>query len=366
MTLKATAAEGFSFEGWYADGSRLSTDTQYTFKAEKDLGVEARFSKETQGTEVSAPTGLTVSDIKSDSFVLNWTAAEGDNVEGYEIFLDGVSAGTTNETTFKAEGLKPETCYKAEVKAFDADGNYSEAAAMDVTTAQETSGGETEEAYTVDVAVTPEKGGTVSGAGKYKAGETVTLKAEAAEGYVFTGWYSGDDRLSESAEYTFAAEQDMSIEARFAEKQQDTEVAAPTGLKASDITSDSFVLSWTAAEGSSIKGYKVYLDGESLGSTDKTTVKIEHLKPGTAYLVEIRSYDKDGNLSDPVSLKVTTLKDTSGAVTPGSDKEKPAMKPVKTGDSTAIGVLAGAVLASAGVVAGTFRRRKRRISRKRR
>ena len=37
--------------------------------------------------------------------------------------------------------------------------------------------------------------GTVTGGGKYQAGKKVTLKATAKKGYVFAGWYVGDDPL---------------------------------------------------------------------------------------------------------------------------------------------------------------------------
>ena len=54
-----------------------------------------------------------------------------------------------------------------------------------------------EKVYSLSVSVSPSGGGKVDGAGSYAAGESVTLKATATGGYVFSGWYSGESRLSQ-------------------------------------------------------------------------------------------------------------------------------------------------------------------------
>ena len=64
--------------------------------------------------------------------------------------------------------------------------------------------------------------GTVTGAGEYFADEIVTVTAEAAKGYEFTGWYDGEELLSEELSYSFEIWEDTTIEARF---EKITEVA---------------------------------------------------------------------------------------------------------------------------------------------
>ena len=57
--------------------------------------------------------------------------------------------------------------------------------------------------------------GTVTGGGPYITGEFALVKATPEEGYVFEGWYSGDKRVSNEAEYRFAVEADTVLTAVF-------------------------------------------------------------------------------------------------------------------------------------------------------
>ncbi|WP_227013881.1 fibronectin type III domain-containing protein [Paenibacillus psychroresistens] len=90
-------------------------------------------------TAPSAPTGLT-SPSKTDTTIdLSWTAST-DNVtvNGYEVYKNGVLAGTTlgdNGTSFKVTGLTANTAYTFTVKAKDVAGNTSAASSsLNVTT----------------------------------------------------------------------------------------------------------------------------------------------------------------------------------------------------------------------------------------
>ncbi len=72
----------------------------------------------------------------------------------------------------------------------------------------------TEEKVTVTAGA--EANGTVSGnAGEVVVGTSITLNATADAGYVFDGWYFGEIRVSADAEYTFVAEQDINLVAKF-------------------------------------------------------------------------------------------------------------------------------------------------------
>lgn len=71
--------------------------------------------------------------------------------------------------------------------------------------------------YTITAAIDPEGSGTVTGAGRYQEGETVTLTAEPADGYEFTGWQEGGQTVSESETYTFTVEADRVLVAAFEE-----------------------------------------------------------------------------------------------------------------------------------------------------
>lgn len=72
--------------------------------------------------------------------------------------------------------------------------------------------------YTIAVTVSPEGGGTVTGAGRYQEGEAVTLAAEPAEGYKFSGWQENGQTVSADATYSFTASANRSFVVAFAEK----------------------------------------------------------------------------------------------------------------------------------------------------
>ncbi|WP_093698688.1 glycoside hydrolase family 6 protein [Streptomyces sp. 2231.1] len=89
----------------------------------------------------TAPTGLTVSTTAADSVSLTWSAATDDTgVAGYDVYRDGVKAGTATGTSYTDQGLSPATTYGYTVKARDAAGNVSVASAA-VSATTKTSGG---------------------------------------------------------------------------------------------------------------------------------------------------------------------------------------------------------------------------------
>ncbi|MBQ7924655.1 MAG: leucine-rich repeat protein [Clostridia bacterium] len=57
--------------------------------------------------------------------------------------------------------------------------------------------------YTVTLNKDISSGGTVSGANDYNYNSSVTITASTNNGYVFTGWYNGDELLTNELSYTF-------------------------------------------------------------------------------------------------------------------------------------------------------------------
>ena len=68
-----------------------------------------------------------------------------------------------------------------------------------------------------NVAAVAGEGGSVSGApeGEVVSGTEVTLTATPNDGYVFAGWYLGEEQVSSNAVYTFVVTQDVSLTAHF-------------------------------------------------------------------------------------------------------------------------------------------------------
>ena len=60
-------------------------------------------------------------------------------------------------------------------------------------------------AYNVDLIVLPTLSGFVSGDGTYLYGDTVTITAIPAQGYVFIGWFNNGQLVSDDNDYTFSA-----------------------------------------------------------------------------------------------------------------------------------------------------------------
>lgn len=69
--------------------------------------------------------------------------------------------------------------------------------------------------YSITTRADAEEGGTVTGGGIYRLGETVAFTAEANEGYVFAGWYNDKELVSEESRYEFKASGSMTLAAKF-------------------------------------------------------------------------------------------------------------------------------------------------------
>ena len=76
-------------------------------------------------------------------------------------------------------------------------------------------GGTTVNEYTITATASPTAGGTVTGAGTYEEGSTVTLKATAATGYTFSKWTKNGTQVSTNANYSFTATADAAYVAVF-------------------------------------------------------------------------------------------------------------------------------------------------------
>lgn len=76
-------------------------------------------------------------------------------------------------------------------------------------------------AYTVNITIEPDGGGTVNGSGTYESGKNAVLTATPAEGFSFLGWFSSkspDTPISTELEYTYDLEADRNFIAKFGKK----------------------------------------------------------------------------------------------------------------------------------------------------
>ena len=221
-----TASEGpdYAFVGWFEDGIEVSPERTYTFKAEVDRHLVARFRKADKTILVNTDPfdsaevlcdGVPVVDGKvraKDGDILTFTMrpkTRPDNPEKTYRFVEW------RETD--AQGIT--IANKQEVCEYRVNGNARIEAVMD--------GRDT---HTVRAEADPLEGGTVTlkrgeTAGmvlEVPEGERVTAEATPTEGYIFDGWYlsnGGSDAtstlVSSERSYSFEPITDCVIQAKF-------------------------------------------------------------------------------------------------------------------------------------------------------
>ena len=87
-------------------------------------------------TAPTAPADLKATNVTSSSITVTWAASSDDTgVAGYEIFVNGISAGRVTGREAVIGNLKADTQYEITVKAYDAAGNVSVAVSITARTA---------------------------------------------------------------------------------------------------------------------------------------------------------------------------------------------------------------------------------------
>ena len=224
VAVVATEGKGYAFVGWFENGIEVSRAQTYGFMAEADRHLVAKFRKADKTIVVTAqPAG-------SGEVLYNGMPVEGDVVRAKDgdILTFTVRAnarpGDDAEKSYKfvewreADAAGRVVVNRQEVCEYRVDGNATLTAVMDG-----------EDSHLVRAKASPLKGGTVAlervdGIGEaleVPEGESVTAEANAAEGYLFDGWYlsygAADAATFASSEpsYTFAPIADCTVEARF-------------------------------------------------------------------------------------------------------------------------------------------------------
>jgi hypothetical protein len=198
VTLTATPANGYNFEGWYYYGSDtlFSREATCTFTMEaRDVHLEPRFSYYTlttsgydyEGMAGSYPAYENTKISVGTQVTLTATVKNGYTFEGWYRGDVCVSEGLTYAFTMQERDVYVEArfaCYTLSVTANDYEGTA----------------------------------GTVS---NYKdkivaAGEEITLEATVNEGYNFEGWYIRDVCVSSDTSFTYVMKHEsVYVEARY-------------------------------------------------------------------------------------------------------------------------------------------------------
>ena len=189
-TVKATTNYGYTFDGWYIDGTRVSTSTSYTVTVDKSMTIEARWKINSYAITLTKNISAAGSVSGAGTFeylstkTVTATTNYGYTFDGW--YINGTRVSTSTSYTFSVE------------KSVTIEARWKKAS------------------YTVTLNKNISAAGSVSGAGSFEYLSSKTVTATANIGYTFDGWYIDGTRVSTSTSYTFTVEKSVTIEARWA------------------------------------------------------------------------------------------------------------------------------------------------------
>ncbi len=121
----------------------------------------------------------------------------------------------------------------------DEDEETTKESTTEKTTEKTTTTTEAKKQYTITVGTNDS--GWAEGGGTFKEGDSVTVYCGADDGFEFDGWYKDGKKVSGSEKYTFKANDDVYLEARFYEEEttkQPEEAEEATTASADGIDTD--------------------------------------------------------------------------------------------------------------------------------
>ena len=199
VTLTATANSGYEFHAWKnSSGSIVSTANPYTFTINADTTLKASFVREQATLTVSVEGNGTLSLSEGD--ISNVSSISESFDVGTELTVTATPADGNQFVGWSGDysGVDPAYTFK-----ITKDTNLTARFALSTTNL-----------YTITVNVLPEGAGTVTGAGRYEEGDSVSLVAEAESGYYFDKW-TGDATGTEPSLTISSISSDMTIIANF-------------------------------------------------------------------------------------------------------------------------------------------------------
>ena len=221
VTAHAAPMAGYTFVNWTENGSIVSSSVSYVFQVTSNRNLVANFVSQT-------PTTYTVA--------LSASPANGGTVSGGGTFNEGITvtahAAPMAGYTFVNWTENGSIVSSSVSYVFQVTSNRNLIANFELIAGEE---------YSVDLSVVPAASGTVSGAGSFESGSSVTVSATAANGYNFLNWTEGGNVVSSSATYTFTITSDRDLKANFEpEKYTITLTANPSAGGFTNFSSNQF------------------------------------------------------------------------------------------------------------------------------
>jgi hypothetical protein len=187
----ATPIEGYRFLGWYEGNSLLSSNSTYQFILVRDISLVAKFEMIIVELETSVNNELygTVSNGGSFTYgqivTLQATPRAGYQFDRWVIVSTGETLSADNPYLLKLLA-------SMEVQAVFSPVTYQ-----------------------ITATSSNRSHGTATGSGTYEYNTVVTLRAIAASGYVFVGWYENGALVSNQENYQFTVTGARSLVAQF-------------------------------------------------------------------------------------------------------------------------------------------------------
>ena len=298
---------------------------------EEDRGTVENSGTVTDTTAPSVPTSVMVMDTAERSVQLAWSAASDDvGVTGYEILRDGQVVGSTaaDVLNYTDTGLVDGVNYIYHVRARDGRGNVS-APSVDLRVVARSNAdkrppsppsglqqqGGTSTSITLSWQAASDNVG-VTGYEIVRNGLSIGSTDSATLSFTDRGLVSGARysyvvRARDAAGNWSLSSAGLTASPSSVAVQDIVAPTVPSGLKVEGVTTDSVVLSWTAAtDNVAVTAYELYRNGVSRITLSASSLSFVDtgLNPASAYSYAIRARDNAGNASSVSSpVRVTTL-----------------------------------------------------------
>ncbi|WP_024864927.1 InlB B-repeat-containing protein [Butyrivibrio sp. FCS014] len=255
-TISASPNNNFNFEGWYEGKALISNARQVTISnIKEDRNIEAVFSRNTcyVRTSVNIGDGGTITDSASVPY-------------GGKITLTAKAKANYSFEGFVENGKTISKASSLELNNITSDRNIQAVFSRDK--------------CNVNVSVYPQDTGKYEGAGTYNKGTKVELRAQAYDGYEFTGWTINSQVVSRDAKYTInEIKSDINVVANFKKKNATTYklVSGITNAGGSIIPSGDYLvpegasLTYNMVPQADYNISAVIIDGKNIGAVSSYT-----------------------------------------------------------------------------------------------
>lgn len=246
VAVTATPASGYHFVRWkdYNTNVQLSTSATYNFTLTEDVLLDAEFEQDTVNYTIT--TGVSPSGAGS--------------VSGGGVKQDGASV--TLVATANSGFIFRNWTEGATVLGTSSTLNFSASANRTITA-------NFLRRYTITALASPTSGGTVSGAGQYTQGQTVSLTASPKTGYRFRDWTEGATVRSTAKTFSFSAGANRSLTANFVKQWTIALTASPSsgGTVSGGGTFDTNAQRTVTAKAKDGYKFRGWLEGDDIVST---------------------------------------------------------------------------------------------------